>query len=123
MTSPELRNLFETDAQYIDASDIAVAQFETPTPSAGPHRVSLGVQHSHGGRRRALASRYRACTHAPSEPLSADQAWWMALYTPVDTPRPGWHRTDGNPTRREGRLPNCWVIDSLTGGVNQLTSW
>ena len=85
-TAYDFTSLFEPMRKYIDASDIAVCEFETPiAPRGGPYTGYPVFNIPSEVADAAAKVGYRACTHASNH--SWDQG--------VGYPRPGRHRPDG----------------------------
>lgn len=112
-TAYDFTSLFEPMRKYIDASDIAVCEFETPiAPRGGPYTGYPVFNIPSEVADAAAKVGYRACTHASNHSWDQGADGITRLWDTLD--QDGIAQTGSYKTEEDSTKP--LVIDSPTGG-------
>ena len=112
-TAYDFTSLFEPMRKYIDASDIAVCEFETPiAPRGGPYTGYPVFNIPSEVADAAAKVGYRACTHASNHSWDQGADGITRLWNTLD--QDGIAQTGAYKTEEDSTKP--LVIDSPTGG-------
>lgn len=112
-TAYDFTSLFEPMRKYIDASDIAVCEFETPiAPRGGPYTGYPVFNIPSEVADAAAKVGYRACTHASNHSWDQGADGITRLWNTLD--QDGIAQTGSYKTEEDSTKP--LVIDSPTGG-------
>ena len=112
-TAYDFTSLFEPMRKYIDASDIAVCEFETPiAPRGGPYTGYPVFNIPSEVADAAAKVGYRACTHASNHSWDQGADGITCLWDTLD--QDGIAQTGSYKTEEDSTKP--LVIDSPTGG-------